>query len=374
MDESNELFNLADNLTLLGEICEKPDIKEIFQKKLNAIDQIAGSFSGSWLGYHSEVYYENFKSPPAEAIFSSEWGLKGESWLDLGSIGNWTKYDRETIRRQLARVSENADIDEIKGLASQAKSQFENFKSEIISILTSVDLVKSDSFLLKLKDDVEKCRWLSESNIISQYRPNGQIIARDSLAMSQGIVTPVHIIELAELLHLKTIFDACLELGNLTKKAASHIKRLSKKAKSQDMVGTNVFIGHGRSLLWRELKDFVNDRLSLPWDEFNRVPVAGVTNIARLSEMLESAAIAFLIMTAEDETSEGSYRARMNVIHEAGMFQGRLGFSKAIVLLEEGCEEFSNIQGLGQIRFPKGNIKAAFEEIRQVLEREGLVN
>ena len=63
----------------------------------------------------------------------------------------------------------------------------------------------------------------------------------------------------------------------------------------------------------------------------------------------------------------------MNVIHEAGLFQGRLGFQRAIVLLEEGCEEFSNIQGLGQIRFPAGNISAAFEEIRQVLEREEII-
>ena len=57
----------------------------------------------------------------------------------------------------------------------------------------------------------------------------------------------------------------------------------------------------------------------------------------------------------------------MNVVHEAGLFQGRLGFSRAIILLEESCEEFSNIHGLGQIRFPKGNIKAVFEDVRQLL-------
>jgi predicted nucleotide-binding protein len=134
-----------------------------------------------------------------------------------------------------------------------------------------------------------------------------------------------------------------------------------------------VFIGHGQSLLWRELKDFIQDRLNLPWDEFNRVPVAGITNIARLSQMLDASAIALLVMTGEDEQADGALRARMNVVHEAGLFQGRLGFTRAIVLLEDGCEEFSNIQGLGQIRFPKGNIKAAFDEIRQVLEREGLI-
>jgi hypothetical protein len=62
------------------------------------------------------------------------------------------------------------------------------------------------------------------------------------------------------------------------------------------------------------------------------------------------------------------------VVHEAGLFQGRLGFSRAIALLEEGCEEFSNIQGLGQIRFPRGNIAAVFDDVRQVLEREGFVD
>jgi hypothetical protein len=50
------------------------------------------------------------------------------------------------------------------------------------------------------------------------------------------------------------------------------------------------------------------------------------------------------------------------------------GFTRAIVVLEEGCQEFSNIHGLGQIRFPKGRIAAAFEEIRKVLEREGLLD
>ena len=38
--------------------------------------------------------------------------------------------------------------------------------------------------------------------------------------------------------------------------------------------------------------------------------------------------------------------ARENVIHETGLFQGRLGFSCLIVILEESTVEFSNIQDL----------------------------
>ena len=62
-------------------------------------------------------------------------------------------------------------------------------------------------------------------------------------------------------------------------------------------------------------------------------------------------------MTAEDATAEGDVRARQNVVHEIGLFQGRLGFTRGIVLFEEGAEEFSNINGIDQIRFKKDNIR-----------------
>jgi predicted nucleotide-binding protein len=135
----------------------------------------------------------------------------------------------------------------------------------------------------------------------------------------------------------------------------------------------HVFVGHGRSPLWRELKDFLHDRLHLPWEEFNRESTAGHATTERLQTMLDNSCFAFLVMTAEDTHGDKTLHARENVIHEAGLFQGHLGFKKAIILLEEGCSEFANIEGLGQIRFPKANISAAFEEIRRVLEREKII-
>jgi predicted nucleotide-binding protein len=135
-----------------------------------------------------------------------------------------------------------------------------------------------------------------------------------------------------------------------------------------------VFIGHGRSAAWRDLKDFLSDRLGLAYEEFNREPAAGISTIDRLRAMLDKATFALLVMTAEDAHEDGEWHARENVIHEAGLFQGRLGFQRAIVLIEEGCAEFSNIHGLGQIRFPRGNIIAVSEEVRRVLERERVLS
>ena len=134
-----------------------------------------------------------------------------------------------------------------------------------------------------------------------------------------------------------------------------------------------VFIGHGRSVVWRDLKDFITGRLGLSYEEFNREPAAGISTLDRLRTMLDNAAFAFLVLTAEDAHVDGTKHARENVVHEAGLFQGRLGFERAILLIEEGVAEFSNIAGLTHLRFPPGNVNAISEEIRRVLEREGIL-
>jgi hypothetical protein len=153
----------------------------------------------------------------------------------------------------------------------------------------------------------------------------------------------------------------------LVKEIASGFEQMDKRSYHGP---ARVFIGHGQSPVWRELKDFLQDRLGLAWDEFNREAVAGVSTFERLSEMLDAADFAFMVMTAEDMHDDDTVHARQNVVHEVGLFQGRLGPRKAIILLEQGCSEFTNIVGLSQIRFPKNNVGAAFEEIRRVLERE----
>ena len=134
-----------------------------------------------------------------------------------------------------------------------------------------------------------------------------------------------------------------------------------------------VFIGHGRASEWLALQDFLKNRLHLGCVEFNTESAAGVGTQERLSELLDQACFAFLVMSGEDEQADGSKRARENVVHEAGLFQGRLTFRKAIVVLEDGCSEFSNIHGLGQIRFSKGKIESCFEDVRKVLEREQIL-
>lgn len=367
-----ELLSIAERLEKIIEQFSDERIQDPLDRLEDAAKTIGKAWSGSWLGYQAYVYYKDLQSPPPGAHFSQEWGFE-KLYTIRTTTGEWLEYDADKVIEIIHKIAGEPDIELAKKLSKDIKKSFDEIKSEIQSILTTILSEHEDTFLSRLKDDSDKLSDLSQTAVIRGMTPSGNFMTRDSLAGSQGIWTPPHLTVISEIIALRQPQAACEKLVQISKKAGSHMARKIKKQKKASEVGTNVFIGHGQSPIWKDLKDFVQDRLALPWDEFNRVPVAGITNIARLSEMLDSTAIAFLVMTGEDEQADGKLHARMNVVHEAGLFQGRLGFSRAIVLLEDGCEEFSNIQGLGQIRFPKGNMKAAFEEIRQLLEREGLI-
>ncbi len=134
-----------------------------------------------------------------------------------------------------------------------------------------------------------------------------------------------------------------------------------------------VFIGHGRSPLWARLKIFLQDDLGLETVTYESEARAGESIVPILEGMLKNANFAVLILTAEDETAQGSKRARQNVIHEAGLFQGRLGFKKAVLLVQEGIEDFSNVAGLQNICFTGDRIDQTFYELQRVLRREDLI-
>ncbi|HEY8212475.1 MAG TPA: nucleotide-binding protein [Myxococcaceae bacterium] len=138
----------------------------------------------------------------------------------------------------------------------------------------------------------------------------------------------------------------------------------------------SVFIGHGRSSAWEGVRDFIKDELKLPIQEFNEEETAGTATTARLSAMLDASAFAILVVTGEDTHSDSTVHARENVIHEIGLFQGRLGLERAIVLRQEGTSLPSNLAGLTYIGF-KGRFagaKKAQEHIRAALVREGLLS
>jgi predicted nucleotide-binding protein len=376
MSDVEEIQGLLDRLSAVQTAGESQNVKEPKEKLRTSVLEASKAFSGSWIGYHSRVYFDRMRPPPPGYHFNIEWGLQHPLGRPVST--GWTEFSEEQIEELIEERAGSPNLSAAQDAATLAKQTFELVKEESLAILRANLTLKPDSTIEIVLNNIENVKIITAHEYVLYKRPSGTLSTRDSIAASQKLQVPPHIKVDARIFELDAPFTACIELAKALRPGMLHLKRISqpigdKVVTNSDASKSRIFIGHGRSPVWKDLKDFLQDRLKLSWDEFNRETPAGKTTIQRLSEMLASSSLAFLVMTAEDEQSDGKLIARQNVIHEVGLFQGRLGFSKAIVVLEDGCEEFSNIQGLGQIRFAKNHISSAFEEIRKVLEREGVL-
>jgi len=131
-----------------------------------------------------------------------------------------------------------------------------------------------------------------------------------------------------------------------------------------------VFIGHGKDGQWRDLKDHLQDKHGFKVEAYEVGPRAGLSVKEVLESMMNQSSFALLVLTGEDIKNDGEVHARENVIHELGLFQGHLGFRRAVALLEDGVHEFSNILGINQIRFSKGAIRETFGDVLSILKAE----
>jgi len=134
-----------------------------------------------------------------------------------------------------------------------------------------------------------------------------------------------------------------------------------------------VFIGHGRDEAWKRVADFISNDLGLVVEEYEKDSSVGFSVNARLEQMLATSSLAIVVMSPEDKQQGDSIRARQNVIHEIGLFQGRLGFNKVIPLRHANCEPFSNLSGINEICYDEGSWDSALAKIRRVVEREKLI-
>jgi hypothetical protein len=134
-----------------------------------------------------------------------------------------------------------------------------------------------------------------------------------------------------------------------------------------------VFLGHGHNPLWSRVQLHLRDDLHLSVEVWESVSRAGRHNVEVLKGFLSSCRFAVLIVTGDDTGRDGVVRARQNVIHEIGLFQGRIGFEKVALLEQEGLEGFSNIDGLQRIPFQGIKIEQCFYELDRMLQREGFI-
>jgi hypothetical protein len=256
------------------------------------------------------------------------------SWPVNQPDPGWVQYDNNIVSDEIVKRAGDIDIGVIEASLTRYRREFFDLRERAVSLLTALQGDPPDAFLArKLKED-DSLR-APQRGEIAKGLVGGPNWSRDSLAVSQQHRVAPHQSLIAIPLAAAALANCLESLEKAARESALHVERIDQRRRKMTATGKTVFIGHGREPIWRELKDFLKDRLHLSVEEFNSSSPAGIPTATRLDEMLDRAAFAFLVMTAEDQQPDGRLRTRENVVHEAGLFQGRLGFRKAIILLED---------------------------------------
>jgi hypothetical protein len=130
-----------------------------------------------------------------------------------------------------------------------------------------------------------------------------------------------------------------------------------------------VFVSHGHDELAKlKLKQFLSDRLGhtavILGEQVGR---QGLTIIEALEQLSTGSEFAIILLTGDDTTTDGERRARQNVIHEIGFFQGRLGRTRVVLIIQRGVEIPSNLAGLFYLSYER-EIEQTFSDLCVILE------
>lgn len=216
--------------------------------------------------------------------------------------------------------------------------------------------------------DEEFAAEYRKEGTVSRYRiqyvlgtTTGVMLALDTSEF--GTSVQIEAFERSEVLRIAGIFDD---------KAAESTPPLPAPPLPMPQPAPRVFIGHGGAPDWQTLLIDLQKH-DIEVQAFETGARAGHTIRDILDAELRRTDLALLVLTGEDEQAGGQLRARQNVVHEAGLFQGKLGWGRAILLIQEGVEEFSNAAGVIHIKFSQGKISGVVGEVLAILRREKLM-
>jgi hypothetical protein len=226
----------------------------------DAVGVIARSWSGSSVGYHADVYYKGLNAPPPGRHFSSEWGLMGS--MAPGTSGEWCEYDPDRIKAVIRERAGEPDLEAARKHAKTCIQALRDGRSRFDSMITTRIAALDDSYLAGLRTDANELIVLGYTEAVAAQLPAGPIMSRDAVAISAGLRAAPHQQILGEIVEIRSPVGAVRELARIVNLASEHIVRSTgQPVKRIVPAGTHVFIGHGRSLQWMKLKEFIQDRL-----------------------------------------------------------------------------------------------------------------
>lgn len=183
MQLANEFVELSASIET--ELKRYQHLIEPLKRVAEVADRIGGSHSGSWMGYHSRVYYEDFIDPPAGADFSVEWGLTSPNYFS-GTVGDWRAYAFDDVENFILQHVDGVKLDELDKQSRRLEGMSEDQKRNALSIFEVALRRGEDTYLTNLQAQEIQLELLSSVELVNAINPPRKIMSRDSEAIAAG--------------------------------------------------------------------------------------------------------------------------------------------------------------------------------------------
>jgi hypothetical protein len=161
-------------------------LTDLGKRLRDATRKVGDSSSGSWVGWHSRMYFKGYAEPSAENSWNSEWGgVYGpqEGWVDRtqGEV-------QEAIERRA-----NVTLAELAHVADDVRGQCEPLRQEVLTVLSPICDLAGLEKEAGLLGKIEQIKWITPPDQYVRAMAPGQMMSRDSGAINQGMQSPLHV-------------------------------------------------------------------------------------------------------------------------------------------------------------------------------------
>jgi uncharacterized protein (TIGR02391 family) len=196
---------------------------QISERLTDVCSKLARSWSGSFAGWHGNMYYGNFEIPSIRQRFSGEWG--GIHGIPSG----WEERQPEEVSAKIEELmGDGFSIDQLEADIKKLRQDVEALQREVVisysSFSFNADMIKERELL----DKVENYSFGETKNEFICARLPKSLMSRDSEALRQGICTPAWLyydgIALEGISLCKAIKDLFILIDRLSRQLENKVK------------------------------------------------------------------------------------------------------------------------------------------------------
>jgi len=203
---------------------------KLSEKLSENCSKLSRSWSGSFAGWHGNMYFRDFEIPSIHEKFSGEWG--GIHGIPSG----WEEKQPEQVSVKLEELVGNRfSIDRLESDIKDLRQAIETLQREIVIFYASFNFNADLNKEKELMDKVENYSFGESKNEFIYARLPKSLMSRDSEALRQGICTPAWLyyegIALEGISLCKAINDFFILVDRLSRQLENKVKM-----KKQDCV------------------------------------------------------------------------------------------------------------------------------------------